>query len=1263
MTKALEDVVKDYFNGDELATNVWLTKYALKDNNGNIIEKTPDDMHKRLASEFARIESQFGGPRALSEEEIYSLLKDFKYIVPQGSPMMGVGNNHVNVSLSNCVVIESPSDNISSIMDSGKHLANLFKRRCGVGLDISNLRPEGTLVNNSAGTTTGAWSFADFYSYVCRMIGQNGRRGALMISMDIRHPDIEKFITMKHDLEKVTGANVSVKISDDFMHAVEADGEFTLQYPVDSETPSVVRHIAAKTLWNTIVESATNTAEPGILMWDNITKNLPAEAYKDQGFRTLTTNPCFTGDTLIAVADGRDAVSLKQLAAEGKDVPVYSVDPASGEVSIKWGKNPRLTGCSRDILRIHLDDGTHMDVTPEHKIPLLSGETKRAEHLVAGDSLHRFTKRPEHISRHNSKQYMRVNCNSLDSTIDKIYEHRLVAEFYNPETWKETYTAQKENGWAKGGLVVHHKDYNSLNNSPDNLEIMTFKEHVTYHGNKDNSGEKNGKYSGLSNEELEHVALALTKTLGRRFSHKEWTQHSSVSGCPKNFSEWRRQGWFKNPTELAHWAAIECGCEHVSEDPRLVRRYQHLISQGYSARIEDGKVVITKVCEHCTQEFNTLSREISYCSQTCSVERVNSCPDIALKRSEGHNNYWSEKQQYVKIQQMKVCSDLRFELGREPLMKEWERACAQHDISYRLGTKFGFKGYKELQDASVEYNHKVVKIEWLANRQDVYNITVDDNHTVGIITDIKANKAGNKYYTGIFAYQCGEVPLSAFDSCRLISVNLRGFIKNEFQENAYFDFESFDQAVSAAMRMSDDLVELEIEKLDKIIEACDTKDEKELWEKLKLACVNGRRTGLGTHGLADVLACLRLAYDSDEANTVIDKIYETLKISAYTESVHMSEERGSFPVFDWEKEKDNAFIKSLPRELQMLIAHHGRRNISILTNAPTGSVSIMSQTSSGIEPVFRNSYMRRRKLSHNEQNLEADYVDSVGDKWAEYLVFHHNLKHYHDLMNTEEIPNFFTESDQIDWETRIKIQATIQKHIDHSISSTINLPQGTKSDVVGRLYRLGWQRGLKGITVYVDGSRSGVLVSKKDTFPQHAATRRPRNLPCQIHHTTINGEAWVILVGLYENKPYEVIGGLATYVEIPRKYTEGTLIKHPRKTMNSKYDLKFGENGDEIYIKDIVKVFDNPNHSAFTRLISLSLRHGASIQYVVEQMQKDKDSDMFSFAKCVARVLKNYITNGSAASDKVCPSCKVEDGLIYLEGCLTCKHCGFAKCG
>jgi len=801
----VRDTTLDYFNGDELATNVFMTKYCLRDKKGTFMEKSPDDMHRRIAREFARIEDKFecGKNAQLTQEEIYSYLKDFKYIVPQGSPMMGIGNNHVNVSLSNCVVVESPADNISSIVDTGRDLANLFKRRCGVGLDISNLRPEGAPVKNSARTTTGAWSFADFYSYICRMIGQNGRRGALMISMDVRHPDILQFVKMKQDLSKVTGANVSVKISDNFMKAVRDKELFTLQFPVEGK-PEFTHDIDAADLWNEIIESATTTAEPGLLMWDNIINNLPAHEY--DGFKTICTNPC------------------------------------------------------------------------------------------------------------------------------------------------------------------------------------------------------------------------------------------------------------------------------------------------------------------------------------------------------------------------------------------------------------------------------------------------------------------------------GEIPLSAYDSCRLISLNLKHLVEEAFTPGAKFDFNKLKEITAMGMRLSDDLVELELEKLDRIRSAADSTDEKQLWEKLWGAAYNGRRTGLGTHGLADAIARLNLAYDSPEAIVVIDKIYATIRNTAYEESVYLAQERGAFPAFSWAQEKENSYIKRLPKNLSEKIETFGRRNISILTNAPTGSVSIMSQTSSGLEPVFRNLYIRRRKLSHNEQHLEADFIDDLGDKWVEYEVLHHNVQEWLDLQvdKSSEIPAFFVESNNIDGMSRIAVQAAIQQHIDHSISSTINLPKGTSPDVVGALYTEGWERGLKGLTVYVEGSRSGVLVSPPPNhgkvFPQHRAPKRPLELNCNIHHTTIQSEKWIILVGLMEGKPYEVMGGLSNLIEIPRDKAEGILVKNPRKTINSIYDLKVGKNGDTVIIKDLVKAFDNPNHSAFTRIISLGLRHGANIQFTVEQLQKDRDSDLFSFAKCIARILKGYIPDGQKATEKTCTECTTE-GLVYIEGCITCNNCGFAKCG
>ncbi len=388
---------------------------------------------------------------------------------------------------------------------------------------------------------------------------------------------------------------------------------------------------------------------------------------------------------------------------------------------------------------------------------------------------------------------------------------------------------------------------------------------------------------------------------------------------------------------------------------------------------------------------------------------------------------------------------------------------------------------------------------------------------------------------------------------------------------------------------------------------------------------------------------MNLAYDDSEEGyyKVITVIYETLRNTAYGESLNLATERGSFPVFNWGKERGNAFIQRLPQDMQDQMATHGRRNISILTNAPTGSVSIMSQTSSGLEPVFRNSYVRRRKLSHDEANIEPDFVDELGDGWKNFQVFHHNAQEWLAQNPGQDLPAFFVESDQIDWMKRVEIQEAIQNNIDHAISSTINLPAGTEPAVVERLYREGWKRGLKGITVYVDGSRSGVLVTNTETkeeegFPQRSAPNRPEDLDCNIHHTTIPGKPWTILIGKMDGKPYEVLGGESSLIEIPKKYKAGNLTKKCFKTKENRYDLTFGPDG---VIRDVVKVFDNPNNSAFTRMISLGLRHGAEVRFMVEQLQKDKDSEMFSFSRCVARILKNYIKDGSEVSDKTCPEC------------------------
>lgn len=815
------DGAMEYFDGDELAAGVWTSKYALQDLDGNFMETSPEQMHRRLAREFARVESKFENP--MSEEEIFDLMDGFKYIVPQGSPMSAVGNNFQIQSISNCFVIDSPIDSYGGILKADQEQVQIMKRRGGVGFDISEIRPSGMNTSNAAKTTDGIGIFMERFSNSCREVAQNNRRGALMMTISVHHPDIETFINIKRDKAKVTGANISIRLSDEFMNAVKNDSDFELRWPTDAtgSDKRVSKFISAKNIWDQIVDSAHNSAEPGVLFWDNIIGNTPAQIYESDGFGITSTNPC------------------------------------------------------------------------------------------------------------------------------------------------------------------------------------------------------------------------------------------------------------------------------------------------------------------------------------------------------------------------------------------------------------------------------------------------------------------------------SELVLSPNDSCRLLLLNVTSFVTNPFTSSAKFDYELFGKYTRKAQRLMDDLVEIEIEHIDRIIDKINSDPEPEdikytelnLWRKIRVAASVGRRTGLGMTGIGDTIAMLGLRYGSKEAISAVESITKSLAIESYTESCNLAKERGPFELYDFDREVGHPFIERLFEESSDLRDMHkayGRRNIAISTIAPCGSVSCLTQTTSGIEPVFMLQYTRRKKVNSNDPNVDVDFVDELGDRWQHFTVNHHGLKKWMNITgkdNIEDSPYYMATAAEIDWESGVKLQAAAQKWICHAISRTTNLPSdATKSDV-NRVYMKGWESGLKGITVYVDGSRDGVLISKddkpssKEAFSQHSAPKRPDQLECEIHRASIKGEGWTILIGLMDGKPYEVFGGLSKFVEIPRSFSSGTLIKKTRKTKNSIYDLSFGEEGDEFVIKNIVEVFDNPNYSAFTRTISLALRHGAPVSFMVEQLQKDRDADFSSFSRVVARVLKKYIEDGTRSTEKKCDNCGAEGSLVYQEGCVICLSCGSGKCG
>jgi len=828
---------KRYFDGDELAATVWVSKYALKDSFGNIYEKSPRDMHERIAGELERIERKYPSP--LSHKELFDLLDHFRYIIPQGGPMTGIGNNFQVASLSNCFVIghRHPADSYGGIFRMDEEQVQLMKRRGGVGHDLSHIRPTGSPVLNSALTSTGIVPFMERYSNSTREVAQDGRRGALMLSLSIRHPDAERFIDAKVDTGKVTGANVSIKIDDAFMKAALAGKPYHQQFPIDAEHPKYEQTIDARALWEKIIHNAWKSAEPGVLFWDTILRESVPDCYADEGFRTVSTNPC------------------------------------------------------------------------------------------------------------------------------------------------------------------------------------------------------------------------------------------------------------------------------------------------------------------------------------------------------------------------------------------------------------------------------------------------------------------------------GEIPLCPYDSCRLLAINLLSYVDRPFTKEASFDFDKFRDHVHKAMHMMDDIIDLELEKVEQIIAkiAADPEDEDvrrvelELWQKIRTMALKGRRTGLGITAEGDMLAALGLRYGSDEAIAFAVEVQRTLAVEAYRASVRMAAERGAFAVYDAAKEAANpmiARIREADPALYEEMVKVGRRNIAMLTIAPTGTTSLMSQTTSGIEPVFRTVYKRRRKINPSDKDTHVDYTDETGEKFQEYNVYHHNFVKWleangYDTSRLASIsdaeldrwvaasPYHGATANDIDWVAKVKMQGAIQKWVDHSISVTVNLPNNVSEALVADVYRTAWECGCKGVTVYRDGCRDGVLLDKKSSkkAPCEPETgfvpQRPRSIPADIVRFKNGQEDWIAFVGLQEGRPYEIFTGKieedAMY--IPRKITKGYIIKVREEDGSKRYDFQYKDRyGYTNTIGGISRLFDEEFWN-YAKLISGVLRYGMPIEKAVsliESLQLDSES-INTWKTGVCRALKQYIVDGTKSKGK-CPSCGQEN-MAYQNGCLTCMSCGYSKCG
>ena len=557
-------------------------------------------------------------------------------------------------------------------------------------------------------------------------------------------------------------------------------------------------------------------------------------------------------------------------------------------------------------------------------------------------------------------------------------------------------------------------------------------------------------------------------------------------------------------------------------------------------------------------------------------------------------------------------------------------------------------------------------------------------------------------YRTVSTNPCGEIPLCPYDSCRLLAINLYSYVINPFTPEAYFDFETFEKHVGYAQRIMDDIIDLELEKIDAIMEKVKSDPESEevkgseehLWEKIYKKTGQGRRTGVGITAEGDMLAAMGLRYGTEEATAFSEKVHKTIALMAYRSSVNMAKERGAFTIYDSEREKNNPFInrlKDADPELYEDMVKYGRRNIACLTIAPTGTTSLMTQTTSGIEPVFMPVYKRRRKVNPNDPEVHIDYVDETGDAFEEYIVYHHHFltwmkangydtdKNY----TQEEIdalvaqsPYYKATSNDVDWLMKVKMQGRIQKWVDHSISVTINLPNNVDEDLVNRLYVEAWRSGCKGCTVYRDGSRSGVLISAKNDKKKEEPAPfkrpeivevRPKVLECDVVRFQNNKDKWVAFVGLLDGHPYEIFTGLQDDDEgivLPKSVTHGRIIKNIDENGNKRYDFQFeNRRGYKMTVEGLSERF-NKEYWNYAKLISGVLRWRMPIEKViklVESLQLDSEN-INTWKNGVARALKKYVIDGTEAKGMKCPNCGQET-LVYQEGCLICKTCGSSRCG
>lgn len=1182
----------EYFNGDTLAADAFLSKYALRNEKEELLESTPKDMHKRLAREFARIEknkydarsyinnenefeTKFNNP--LSEDFIFQLFNKFKYLIPQGSPSAAIGNDYLYQSLGNCFTLgEHPYDSYAGILYADQMLVQLSKRRCGVGLSLDKIRPKGLPTKNAARTTDGIGVFMQRFSNSTREVAQSGRRGALLQGLSVHHPEIETFINIKRDLTKVTGANISVVLTDEFMLAVKNNEEYEQRWPVEGSKPVITKKVKAKTIWNQIIDAAWSSAEPGLLFIDRARQYGLAHQYgvKDVRFKDIITNPSLEGNTKVWT--DRGIFPIKKLVNKTINVKNINGDVVSAYCSFSGKKQ---------LYKITFTNNQTVYCTGEHQWPVLN----TSGHII-------------------NPQNGRI----LKQTTDKLTAgYKVYFPFNNNLSFGEEKLSEKEGfivGWSLGdGWKSYHKTQKTYQRG------FVFAQEEYY------IGEKVLNYTN---------SLAKIKSnLRQDHDTKSYTYCTTDSKVLDNFNRLgnpnKKEGLPKTiwTNGLPFIKGVIDGL--FSSDGSITVRN----------KLTTSTITLTSVHQKLVKDvrkllsFFGIKSNIFKSKNKSKFPKYNSNPDKIYIRydlviSGIHCNKFTET----------------FNLSSKSKQKKLEEIFLKDNTSYKNNREYLL----------------IKSVEKTSLKRDTFDITVNDN-TNTFLTEVGIT--GN----------CGELWIG-LDSCRLFLINLYSYVKNPFSDNPEFDYKLFDIHSQIAQRLMDDMVDLEIEKINKIIEKVKSDPEPEhikkieldMWENYLETAKLGRRTGLGITALGDCLAALNIKYGSNKSIEVTEEIYKQLAISSMKSSCLMAEQLGSFPLYDSKLEKNHPFLENLFKsspEVESLHKKYGRRNISLTTTAPAGTVSLLTQTTSGIEPVFLLQYKRRRKISSDSKKY--DFIDASGDKWEEYIVNHHHLKTWMDVTgkaDIQESPYWEATSNDVNWEKSVDIQAAAQKWISHSISKTCNIPKESSKELVSKIYLQAWEKGCKGFTIYRDGCRDGVLVSldeKKETaIKYNDAPKRPKELECNVYHISKNNQPYFVLVGFLNNGSiYEVFAGKNTNDAVHKSIKKGKVIKRAR----GKYKAIF-DDGSEL---SPLKAFIDQEEEVLTRMISMCLRHGTKLEYILHQLEKSSGG-LQSMAKAISKALKNCIEDGTIITGEECPECG--EKLLRKEGCKSCSSCSYSAC-